>query len=131
MTAITVEIEQVDSGQVKIHYQSRGVTENDAEIEWGRKVIAKLEELRQKEVDACNTWVSVADRLPPDETPVLVCEGFDGEVYISTLARYKVNPSLWEKHWEVIPNCGGNECDPVDCTPTHWMPILPVPRKAQ
>ncbi len=68
-------------------------------------------------------WISVKDKLPENDTPVLVCE--NGEV--TTIAKYSLErfgPLVM--CWSVVENCGGYECDGDSCNPDFWMP-LPKP----
>ena len=52
MIEIVVTIEELSSEQCKIHYQSQGRTDSAVEVEYSKKVIAKLEELREKDKTA-------------------------------------------------------------------------------
>lgn len=58
-------------------------------------------------------WISVKDRLPDYDTPVLI-HGSHGGIYT---AKYKENG--W---WKL------NSHD-HRCSPTHWMPLPPVPKE--
>lgn len=74
-------------------------------------------------------WISVKERLPEVDVPVLVCEG--GEV--TTIARYCVDNCRPDGHptvmiWHVVDNCTGYECESDSCNPDYWMP-LPEPPK--
>jgi hypothetical protein len=59
-------------------------------------------------------WVSVEERLPDDETEVLVMSEVDND--------YEVNQmDLYDGKWRNV--CGQE----VDGWPTHWMPIPTLP----
>ncbi len=71
-------------------------------------------------------WIKTKDKLPPDETPVLIV--INGEVHIGEL-RWE-HPS-WEETFESFrywdnPNDDGQMWDWHDVT--HWMPIPDVPK---
>ncbi len=71
-------------------------------------------------------WVSVKERLPKADAPVLVCEGG----VVTTIARYgleRFGPPVMR--WQVVANCGGYECEDDPCEPDYWMP-LPKPPNA-
>ena len=86
---------------------------------------------RIAELEAANQWISVEDKLPEPEIPVLaIVNGFDG---ILTLERrWEIcNPHIEcyfpdFLYWDWIDNDGQYFEDRV----THWMP-LPEPPKEQ
>ena len=70
-------------------------------------------------------WISVEDRLPVDEKPVLAYYGFDnkgdgdlGMRFMGTLSYFVFDP---HPHWQHAA---------IRLVVTHWMP-LPEPPKAQ
>ena len=66
-------------------------------------------------------WVSVEDRLPPDEAPVLAYYGFErGEkpmrMFIAVLTYFAFDPA---PHWQY---------ETPGVFVTHWMPLPEPPR---
>lgn len=72
----------------------------------------------QHTVDAAPKWVSVKDRLPEDDGPVIAVYHFKGNTvrYISTLSYFCFDP---QPHWQH---------ESTGLVVTHWMP-LPEPPK--
>jgi hypothetical protein len=60
---------------------------------------------------AAQGWISVEDRLPTPEVPVLCIDGLD-DMYID----YKLKDGQWDF-----------SCDQSKCT--HWMPLPPAPKE--
>lgn len=86
---------------------------------------AALECPEPADTPATCDWISTADELPDDETPVLIVH--NGAIAIGEL-RWE-HPSYEETHppfryWD-DPNNDGQDWD--WCDVTHWMPLPSLP----
>lgn len=77
-----------------------------------------------------NEWISVKNKLPPDDKDVLVChqysEGIDPDYGI---AWFHKGDKKWEAGTEMIEasNYDGGAPIFLDIEPTHWMEIKGPP----
>lgn len=68
-------------------------------------------------------WISVSDRLPEDDEPVLIYYGFPGYNMIIGLAWYNANDPDGVYTW-----CWEWDDEPItEQTVTHWMPLPDAP----
>ena len=73
------------------------------------------------------SWISVKERLPEKDVPVLVCEcGTVTTLAVFTEATVDYFTEQKVMRWEVLANCSGYECDEDHCNPDYWTP-LPAP----
>lgn len=88
-------------------------------------IIAFIDEVPD---DTANRWISVKDRMPEKQTPVLVYVppySDEDEEYIGHVAMSYYTHSAWGGYWA---GTDGNIYGAIGIVhePTHWMP-LPTP----
>ena len=74
------------------------------------------------------TWISVKDRLPEENTPVLICTQWRDVWMASYYSECRIAQKLFSPaHWDVETLRGGGiDCKATDVT--HWMPLPELPK---
>lgn len=71
-----------------------------------------------------NEWISVEDRLPKIQTPVMVKEDWIDEIQIASLLK---DGKTWWEH-SINHICNGDACCDFEIKDiTHWMPLPELP----
>lgn len=95
--------------------------ENDVELLSLGSVLRTILDAPAADAEPAQKWISVKDRLPEDDGPVITVYHFKGNTvrYISTLSYFAFDP---QPHWQH---------ESTRLVVTHWMPLPQPPEEGK